>query len=370
MYASTPHTSNAGHGDLRLWLNRVVALFRAEVSIWLRRPRHLVLTIALSTVFLVVTNHLLVVWLSSNVHIGVWTDDERVARSLTHHFSEVGLRVALCDTEAEGEADLARGATVGLMCATGPEPRTLRIVFSGRNPLLDRELAGLMLSAAADIADSETADVGITIENSRYGPQDLSAFMAAGTLPFLILLLMGVFSGVAWVSDWERKTLQQFLVTPAPRITLVVARAGAAMLYTLAILVGALLIGRPFVTWNWPGNLPLWCAVIAVQALAGCGVYFAIAAVCRTQMLFNDFAYISGCILMFVSGTLVPVETMPQWERLLAYVTPTFYAVRTMRAAFAGTPVWIGDLGILAAWGLAGFLVGYVVLLHSTLHSK
>jgi ABC-type multidrug transport system permease subunit len=361
----------AGSRALVLNVRQTWALFRVDVRRWWRRPRHLILSIVLSTIFLVVTNHLLVIWLGSHVFLGLHTDSERVARTLTHHFSEVGLRAARCASEAQGLRDLERGAIVGLMSITGESPQALRLTFSGRNPLLDRELAGLMLSAAAGLSGTSTEDFSLTLVNSRYTPQHISAFMAAGTLPFLILLLTGVFSGVGWLQDWESQTLQQFLVTPAPRATLVVARALSAMLFSLAVLVGALIACRPLVTWPLPQNIPIWFGVMAIQALAGCGVYFAIAAACRSTMLFNDVTYTSGCILMFVTGVFVPVETMPPWERTVAYLSPTFYAVRSMRAALASTSeVCLGDLGVMVAWAVAGFCVGYTILRYSTLQSR
>jgi ABC-type multidrug transport system permease subunit len=354
-----------------LGVQQTWALFCADVRCWLRRPRHLILSIVLSALFLVVTNHLLVIWLGSHVYIGVHTDSERVARTLTHHFSEVGLQTVRCASEEEGRRDIERGAIVGLMGVTGHSPRELRVTFSGRNPLLDRELASLMLSAAAGISGTATEDLKLTLVNSRHTPQVISAFMAAGTLPFLILLLTGVFSGVGWLSEWENKTLQQFLITPTPRTTFVLARAASAMLFSLAVLVGGLVICRPLVTWPLPENIPVWFGVIAIQALAGCGVYFAIAAACRSTMLFNDVTYTSGCILMFVTGAFVPVETMPPWERTLAYLTPTFYAVRSMRAALAATDVvYLHDLVVIAAWAIAGFCIGLTILRYSTLQDK
>jgi ABC-2 type transport system permease protein len=68
-------------------------------------------------------------------------------------------------------------------------------------------------------------------------------------------------------------------------------------------------------------------------------------------------------IFMFVSGTLSPLETMPAWERVLAFMTPMTYAVRAMRAVMLGLdPLLLKDSLIVLVWGVFSYALGGVLI--------
>jgi hypothetical protein len=66
-----------------------------------------------------------------------------------------------------------------------------------------------------------------------------------------------------------------------------------------------------------------------------------------------------------------PLEVMAPWERVVAHVTPAFYAVRMMRAAMLGvTPVLVTDILTLLALGSACFALGYVLFVWSGIQRR
>jgi ABC-type multidrug transport system permease subunit len=353
-----------------LYLARLTALLRADLVTCVRAPRDLIIAMLLSAAFLVVVNQLLVVQLDSNLYVGVYSGDRSAVRTLARHFRNVGLTTVQYTNGAEAQATLERGALLACVVVTGHAPRSVEVLFSGQNPLLDRELAALMLSAASGLSQQTAQDSVMTIRGGRYSPDEISLFMAAGMLPFLVLLLAGAFCGLRWVGDAERGTLHTFFVTPTPRWVLLVARTCATGATALAVLLFAIAVCRPLLTWSLPGALLPWLGVLCLLTVASCGIYFAIASFSPTTVTFNAVAYIIGFVLLLVSGVLVPVETMPTWERVLAHCTPTFYGVRAMRdVMIAGRAVRFSDLLIVAAWGAGCYLTGYVHLLYRQLRA-
>ncbi|MFT4891464.1 MAG: ABC-2 type transport system permease protein [Halobacteriales archaeon] len=70
--------------------------------------------------------------------------------------------------------------------------------------------------------------------------------------------------------------------------------------------------------------------------------------------------------VIFVSGIFVPVENLPVWGQLLAYVSPLTYLVQTTQYGFGhttGATVWIAGLVVF----LAGAFVLAVALHRRTL---
>jgi ABC-2 type transport system permease protein len=346
-------------------------VFGVELLTFVRAPRELIVATALSAVFLVVANHMMVIWLDSELYVGVYSGDTRAVRTLARHFRDVGLTTVHYRDGVEAQGALDRGALLAYVTITGYAPQRVEVVFAGENPLLDRELAALMLNAASGLSHHTPQDTVMDIRGGRYSASDISLFMVAGLLPFLILLLAGAFCGMRWVIDAERGTLYTFLVTPAPRQVLLVARTAAVGLVALLVLMLSMSVCRPLLTWPLPAAWLPWLGVICLEILACCGIHFAIASFAPTTIVFNAVAYVLGFILLFVSGVLVPVETMPVWERLVARCTPMFYAARAMRDAMIdGRALRPTDLLAMAAWGSACFVVGYLRLRHQPLRAR
>jgi ABC-type multidrug transport system permease subunit len=72
---------------------------------------------------------------------------------------------------------------------------------------------------------------------------------------------------------------------------------------------------------------------------------------------------IVGVALMFVSGIVMPVEAMPQWEQVCAKLLPMFYAADAFKGVILGTPAaYIRDSLILSSWAVAGLVLATIIL--------
>jgi len=347
-----------------IFFRQVLQLSLAHIRMWVRSPRQLLISIILSSAFLIIGNQVFVVRLGTQIAIGVIAPDAPATR-IQFSFREAGVTSIAYDSLTTGRKALANGDVTALLTySSAEESPVLHIILAGRNPIVDREIAALMMHIASTLSERYSDAVRVTMENVRYTPEHMTTFMTASLIPFLILSLAYVNCGMYWLREWERRTVYTFMATPAYRSAMILSRALAGGILSMIVLACSLVLCRLVVPWQLPAALLPWAIQIGIQMWAACGLFFLIASICRSSlMLFVDVAGLVIFIFMFVSGTLSPLETMPAWERTLAFLTPMTYAVRAMRAVMLGLdPLLLKDCIIIIVWGAFSYLLGGVLI--------
>jgi ABC-2 type transport system permease protein len=161
-------------------------------------------------------------------------------------------------------------------------------------------------------------------------------------------------SGMAMVSDLNRKFVERFLATPASRLSLVLSQivrsALTAALQAVVILVVALALG---VRVN-SGALG-WLVVILVGMLvnaAFAGISQGLALLTRREATMITLANFIGLPLLFLSSTLLAEKQMPHWMRVAASLNPVNWGVKAARGVVLPGTDWGSvtlHLGYLAA---------------------
>ena len=158
-------------------------------------------------------------------------------------------------------------------------------------------------------------------------------FMAPGILAQSILFI-AIFYGIALIWERDMGILQKILVSPAPRVCLVLGRAISAGIRSLsqvcAIYVLALLLG---IDLRWD---PLSLLVVLATALTGAAVFstfsLIVAAIVKTRERFMGIGQVLTMPLFFASNALYPIEIMPGWIRTLSILNPLTYQVDALRS--------------------------------------
>jgi len=346
-----------------IFFRQILQLSLAHIRMWIRSPRQLIISIILSSAFLIIGNQVFVVRLGTQIAIGVVAPASAEKR-IQFSFSETGVSSIAFDSLAAARESLAKGKITSLVYYSDEETPVLNLILAGRNPIVDREVAALMMQIAGTLSDRYSDNVRVTMENVRYTPEHMTTFMTASLIPFLILSLAYVNCGMYWLREWERRTVYTFMATPAYRSAMIIARALAGGILSTIVLVCSLVLCRLVVPWQMPAELLPWAIQIVLQMWAACGLFFLIASICRSSlMLFVDVAGLVIFIFMFVSGTLSPLETMPAWERVIAFMTPMTYAVRAMRSVMLGLdPLLLKDCLIIVGWGTVSYALGGVLI--------
>jgi ABC-2 type transport system permease protein len=184
-------------------------------------------------------------------------------------------------------------------------------------------------------------------------------FMAPGILAQSVLFI-AIFYGLAIIWERDLGIVQKMLVSPTPRLALVLGKALAAGLRALAqaviIYVLSLALGV-HMNWRPQALLGVLCVVLLGAAIFST-FSLIIACIVRTRERFMGVGQLLTMPLFFASNAIYPVSVMPRWLRVVAHVNPLSYQVDALRrlmlapAEGAGAPSEFGvgtDVLVLVA---------------------
>lgn len=242
------------------------------------------------------------------------------------------------------------------------EPSSVQLILDGSNANTVSVAKGYAERIALRFALEQWAPHGghVAVENHPrvwYNSQLtyshfmlLSMIAAAGMLVGMITAAAGV------VREKESGTIEQLLVTPARPAELVAAKMAPPLVIGLVALfpslVIAALVGVPL-----RGSILLFVLFSAVFLLSSMGIGVLVATVTETlqQALLVSFLVLFP--VLFLSGTLVPLESMPLWLQYLAELSPLRHYMESVLGLF------LKGVGLdvlwprLAAIGLIGALL-------------
>ena len=171
-------------------------------------------------------------------------------------------------------------------------------------------------------------------------------------------------AGLGTVTDIERGHFDKLMVTPAPRLSLVMGRLAAdsvrAMVLTTMIVVAGLGAGAGMEAG------PLGAIVIVAMAglfgLAYSGIGMAIALRTGSAQA-AQAGFLIFFPLLFLSPALAPKEVFADWLQFLATINPVTYILQGMRGLILEGWDWqsvAGALGSIA--GLTAFTLSLTLL--------
>jgi ABC-2 type transport system permease protein len=176
-------------------------------------------------------------------------------------------------------------------------------------------------------------------------------FLAPGIIAMAILF-SSMFTGVSVLWDKQSGFLQEVLVAPVSRLSIVIGRtlggATIALFQGFIIMIIALLLGVPIIDIQ---GLLLTIVIMVLLSFTAVGFGLIIASKMRD---FEGFQSLMSLILMpllFLSSAFYPIsDSLPGWLQVLSYCNPLFYMIDGIRGSLTGVnnvlpPVV--DLGII-----------------------
>lgn len=233
--------------------------------------------------------------------------------------------------------------------------RPFYILMAVSQPLIYLVFFGAMFSRTASAEMAGLSYVayltpGMTIMAALFG----SAYLAAGTL-----------------ADAERSLFDSIVISPVSRwaisLSYVAANLVPVLLQMLAVVVcGALLGGYP------AGGAAGMIATLLVGGLVavafGCVSNVAGFLVQRAQHVLSAMNFVV-MPLMFVSGMLLKLTSMPSWMQQAALFNPVHWGVLGAQAAYAGhwdltaahSLLWLAGFALLAVAAMHGAFLNYLL---------
>jgi ABC-2 type transport system permease protein len=159
-------------------------------------------------------------------------------------------------------------------------------------------------------------------------------FYVPGVLVLVLLVVIGILSGMAIVREKEIGTIEQIIVTPIGRAEFILGKTVPFMIIgfidvTLVTLIAVFWFEVPF-----RGNIGVLYLATSFFLMTMLGIGLLISTISRTQQqaMLSTFMFIFPTMLL--SGFLFPIQNMPQWIQYITYVNPLRYFLVIVRSTF------------------------------------
>ncbi|HEY3328007.1 MAG TPA: ABC transporter permease [Novimethylophilus sp.] len=198
-----------------------------------------------------------------------------------------------------------------------------------------------------------------------YNPELKFRYFMVVSMIVLAGFMVGVINTAAsLVREKETGTIEQLMVTPLRRHEIVLAKLVPTLSIGLVLLFPSLLIARWFGV-PMEGSVALFFLASAISLIASMGIGIFVSTFARNlqQALLVSFFVLFP--VMFLSGTIVPVESMPQFLQYLSLLSPVRYYMEISLGIFlkgVGLDILWPKFAMLFLFGATLFLWSLVRL--------
>ena len=250
--------------------------------------------------------------------------------------------------------DIKRGRTAtAQVIVDAADPMSSAAALSGAS------LAGA--ARAADISARQAGRRGPPLEvrvRPWYNPALRSAaYIVPGIIGVLLSMTMMLITSMAIVRERERGTLEQLVVTPIGKTSIMIGKilpfAIVGLVQTTVILgLGRLLFDIPI-----RGSLALFYALTSLFILVMLSVGLMVSTLARTQVQAMQLGFFLMLPMILLSGFMFPREAMPVAAQWIGLALPLTYYLEILRG------ILLKDLGIGYLWRDAASLAAFGVVL-------
>jgi ABC-2 type transport system permease protein len=224
---------------------------------------------------------------------------------------------------------------------------TVQLLIDGTNSNTAANVRGYALellrrfeSQRPSVSAVTAAVTAMPVRRVWYNPdQTTTAFMALSMIALAGMMVGVIHPAASIVREKEQGTIEQLLVTPIRTGELFFAKTVPTLVMGLLSLYPSLLI----VTWfavPFRGSFLLFQVLTAVFLLSAIGLGVLIAAVSRTLQQALLLAFFGLFPVMFLSGSLTPVASMPEALRILSLGSPLRYYMDVILGIFLKGAGW------------------------------
>jgi ABC-2 type transport system permease protein len=243
-------------------------------------------------------------------------------------------------------------------------PAPVQVVVDAADPMASAAaLSGAALVAAEHGARLTAARVGHVPAPALdvrvrpwYNPGLRSAvYIAPGLVGVLLSLTMLLIMSMAIVRERERGTLEQLIVTPIGRGSLMLGKVAPFVLVGYVQMSVVLLLGHLLFDVPVRGSLALLYALTLGFILANLGLGLVVSTLARTQGQAMQVGFFFLLPNILLSGFMFPREAMPDLARWVGLALPLTYYLRILRG------ILLRGVGLEALWPEAAVLAAFAV---------
>ena len=191
-----------------------------------------------------------------------------------------------------------------------------------------------------------------------YNPGLESAiYIVPGIIGLLLTLTLLMITAMALVRERERGTLEQLIVTPISKTSLMLGKVLPFALVGYVQVTVILVLGRLVFDVPVRGSLGLLYLITAPFIIASLALGLFVSTVVRTQVQAMQLSFVFILPTVLLSGFMFPREAMPAFAQWLGAAFPITYYLRVLRG------ILLKGAGIDAMWRDTLALVAFAVVL-------
>lgn len=253
------------------------------------------------------------------------------------------------------QRDIKRGRTASAQIVVdAADPLASSAAINGAG------LAGAIRSQALAAARGVPPAIEVRVR-PWYNPALRSAvYIVPGIIGVLLSMTMIIVASISLVRERERGTLEQLIVTPIGKTSLMLGKIVPFLLVGYVQVTVILLLGRLLFDVPIRGSVPLLYLVALPFVLASLAIGLFVSSVVRNQAQAMQLGFLFLLPNILLSGFMFPREAMPLPAQWLGAALPLTYFLEMMRG------ILLRGTGLEALWRegliLVGFSVGLIAL--------
>jgi ABC-2 type transport system permease protein len=170
------------------------------------------------------------------------------------------------------------------------------------------------------------------VTNNWYNPfLSYFLFMVPGLMVSLLTGIGAFSASLNIVKEKEIGTIEQINVTPIKKYHFILGKlipywCLGMLVFTIGMMVSRVVYGIVPL-----GSIPLLYSFLAVYLITLLGAGLLISTYSDTQQQAISVAFFLVLIFNFISGIFTPIDSMPDWAKVLAYISPISHFAQVMR---------------------------------------
>ena len=175
----------------------------------------------------------------------------------------------------------------------------------------------------APVPSASVIDPRISI---LYNPGQISSwFFVPGILGACLTLTGTLVASATVLRERESGTMEQLLMTPASPWEILLAKIIPLVVFLLGDVCIAIVAAHIIFAMPFRGNLALFLIASALYAFVGIGIGMMLGSMCRSQRQAQLASFFVNIPLILLSGTVVPLDTMPWFLQAVSLADPLRY---------------------------------------------
>ncbi len=166
-----------------------------------------------------------------------------------------------------------------------------------------------------------------------YNPNlNYSFFMVPGILAILVTMVCTYMCSLNIVKEKEIGTIEQINVTPIKKHHFILGKLIPFWVIGVVVFtIGLFGVGRLVYGIIPMGSIPLLYSYLALFLVAMLGFGLLLSTYADTQQQAMSVAFFFMMIFLLMSGLFTPIDSMPEWAKVIAYSNPVTYFIQVMR---------------------------------------